>query len=108
MSKINRNDSCPCGSGKKYKKCCGTKESQAKKPSLRGFSPFPKGANTSQSPSLALARRAFKVLSAPSNASAPKESDEPFAPQRGYQSLEELIGVEGAPKPNVPSPQKEE
>ncbi len=21
---INRNDSCPCGSGKKYKKCCGT------------------------------------------------------------------------------------
>lgn len=22
-SKIGRNDSCPCGSGKKYKKCCG-------------------------------------------------------------------------------------
>jgi hypothetical protein len=22
MSKINRNDPCPCGSGKKYKKCC--------------------------------------------------------------------------------------
>lgn len=22
--KIGRNDSCPCGSGKKYKKCCGT------------------------------------------------------------------------------------
>ncbi len=21
--KISRNDSCPCGSGKKYKKCCG-------------------------------------------------------------------------------------
>ena len=21
--KANRNDSCPCGSGKKYKKCCG-------------------------------------------------------------------------------------
>ncbi|MBP1582331.1 MAG: SEC-C domain-containing protein [Victivallales bacterium] len=21
--KINRNDPCPCGSGKKYKKCCG-------------------------------------------------------------------------------------
>ena len=21
--KIGRNDSCPCGSGKKYKKCCG-------------------------------------------------------------------------------------
>ena len=25
--KIGRNDPCPCGSGKKYKKCCG--ESQA-------------------------------------------------------------------------------
>ncbi|MCL2389523.1 MAG: preprotein translocase subunit SecA, partial [Elusimicrobia bacterium] len=23
ISKIGRNDSCPCGSGKKYKKCCG-------------------------------------------------------------------------------------
>jgi len=22
--KVGRNDSCPCGSGKKYKKCCGT------------------------------------------------------------------------------------
>lgn len=22
-TKINRNDPCPCGSGKKYKKCCG-------------------------------------------------------------------------------------
>jgi Fe-S-cluster containining protein len=25
MSKIGRNDPCPCGSGKKYKHCCGTK-----------------------------------------------------------------------------------
>lgn len=24
MSKVKRNESCPCGSGKKYKKCCGT------------------------------------------------------------------------------------
>ena len=23
-SKVGRNDPCPCGSGKKYKKCCGT------------------------------------------------------------------------------------
>ena len=22
-SKVGRNDSCPCGSGKKYKQCCG-------------------------------------------------------------------------------------
>ncbi|MDR2737997.1 MAG: preprotein translocase subunit SecA [Puniceicoccales bacterium] len=25
LQKVNRNDLCPCGSGKKYKKCCGTK-----------------------------------------------------------------------------------
>ncbi|MCK5179714.1 MAG: SEC-C domain-containing protein [Candidatus Omnitrophica bacterium] len=23
MSQTQRNDPCPCGSGKKYKKCCG-------------------------------------------------------------------------------------
>ncbi|GAE95161.1 hypothetical protein JCM21714_4374 [Gracilibacillus boraciitolerans JCM 21714] len=23
MAKVNRNDKCPCGSGKKYKNCCG-------------------------------------------------------------------------------------
>jgi uncharacterized protein YecA (UPF0149 family) len=23
VSKIGRNEPCPCGSGKKYKKCCG-------------------------------------------------------------------------------------
>lgn len=27
MSKINRNDPCPCGSGKKFKKCCGAEKS---------------------------------------------------------------------------------
>ncbi|OGW82018.1 MAG: hypothetical protein A3G33_04530 [Omnitrophica bacterium RIFCSPLOWO2_12_FULL_44_17] len=27
--KAGRNDPCPCGSGKKYKKCCLTKESMA-------------------------------------------------------------------------------
>ncbi|OZM56868.1 hypothetical protein CIB95_08845 [Lottiidibacillus patelloidae] len=24
-SKVRRNDPCPCGSNKKYKKCCGKK-----------------------------------------------------------------------------------
>ena len=24
--KVNPNDPCPCGSGKKYKKCCGMKD----------------------------------------------------------------------------------
>ena len=26
MAKAGRNDACPCGSGKKYKKCCALKE----------------------------------------------------------------------------------
>jgi preprotein translocase subunit SecA len=27
--KVGRNDPCPCGSGKKYKKCCGFSSSEA-------------------------------------------------------------------------------
>lgn len=30
MTKIGRNDPCPCGSGKKYKKCCEAKTSSRK------------------------------------------------------------------------------
>ena len=26
VQKVGRNDPCPCGSGKKYKKCCGKDE----------------------------------------------------------------------------------
>jgi hypothetical protein len=29
MSAIGRNDPCPCGSGRKYKKCCLSKEAAA-------------------------------------------------------------------------------
>ena len=36
MSKIGRNESCPCGSNKKYKKCC-----QANEPIVRA-TPQPK------------------------------------------------------------------
>lgn len=32
MSKVGRNDSCPCGSGKKYKKCCLNKDAQKQGP----------------------------------------------------------------------------
>jgi hypothetical protein len=28
MNKIGRNDSCPCGSGKKYKRCCAKTETE--------------------------------------------------------------------------------
>ena len=26
VAKVGRNDKCPCGSGKKYKQCCGKQE----------------------------------------------------------------------------------
>ncbi len=29
MAKVGRNDPCPCGSGKKYKKCCLSKDEEA-------------------------------------------------------------------------------
>ncbi|MEG2597224.1 MAG: SEC-C metal-binding domain-containing protein, partial [Oscillospiraceae bacterium] len=30
--KIGRNDPCPCGSGKKYKKCCGLEDGPTSAP----------------------------------------------------------------------------
>lgn len=35
LSKVGRNDLCPCGSGKKYKKCCLDKETSAVESILR-------------------------------------------------------------------------
>ncbi len=49
MAKIGRNDPCPCGSGKKYKKCCTTREASPQTstlgtslqaPNLKEFSNF--------------------------------------------------------------------
>ena len=31
-AKVGRNDACPCGSGRKFKHCCGAKESRAGSP----------------------------------------------------------------------------
>ncbi|MBQ7411533.1 MAG: SEC-C domain-containing protein [Clostridia bacterium] len=28
VEKVGRNDPCPCGSGKKYKKCCGASQGE--------------------------------------------------------------------------------
>ena len=40
MTAIGRNAPCPCGSGKKYKKCCGTKPVQAEGSSeIEGLKP---------------------------------------------------------------------
>ena len=42
--KVGRNDRCPCGSGKKYKKCCLQKEAQSEQIQLKVIRP------TSQNP----------------------------------------------------------
>lgn len=119
MAKINRNDPCPCGSGKKFKKCCGVHEHTRKQ---RKFSAFKGAENLFKAcpvtPSTAMARHVFKILTSPMGtpASAVKSLGAPSAkvpeavpaPQvsneeeierpRTYESLEELIGVEGSPK----------
>lgn len=100
MSKINRNDPCPCGSGKKYKKCCGLKEQQTRKPRLSNpISVLSQISGEKGSP-VALARRVFKVLTGtaqtPSSTSSQPEP-EPTPMPRGFSTLEELIGIEGAP-----------
>jgi SEC-C motif len=39
--KVGRNDPCPCGSGKKYKKCCLAKDEAAQRVAARAFQPPP-------------------------------------------------------------------
>ena len=46
MSKVGRNDPCPCGSGKKYKKCCMMKDE-----SLESGTSSDAGEDTSLAPS---------------------------------------------------------
>ncbi len=49
MAKIGRNDSCPCGSGKKYKKCCMASDEAA----ARAARPAQPAAVPARRPSLA-------------------------------------------------------
>jgi hypothetical protein len=34
MAKVGRNEACPCGSGRKYKRCCEVKERKASRTML--------------------------------------------------------------------------
>jgi hypothetical protein len=44
MSKIGRNAPCPCGSGKKYKRCCGGIERATSAPQSQVSPQFPRDA----------------------------------------------------------------
>lgn len=108
MNKVNRNDPCPCGSGVKYKKCCGLKEGGRTKSRLGAASVFSQAGGVKKNPSVNLAQRVFKVLTAASNpleAAPKKEEESEGSITKGYTSLEELIGIEGAPTAEPSPPQ---
>ncbi len=63
MTKINRNDLCPCGSGKKYKKCCELKEVEKKKKRALGLKGMSLKLKNPGSPMVSLANKVFSVLS---------------------------------------------
>jgi hypothetical protein len=98
MDKANRNDPCPCGSGKKYKKCCGVKELERQKrraEGLKGSKIVPRGSHGTSSVSQVLAQKVFKILTTPEQPSPKGEAEEAL---KGFHSLEELIGVEEGQK----------
>lgn len=110
MSKTNRNDPCPCGSGLKYKKCCALADAtrQQKRRTSPGL--FSLGKKVSQrSPSImqTFANRVLKVVSSPTKEPVREEEISQAAEERGYGTLEELIGVEGPPPTINPLPENE-
>lgn len=108
MSKLNRNDPCPCGSGKKYKKCCELKDQERRRKKfegIRGLRVDPM--NQAKSPIRSLANHVLKVITEPlENKPKKEETDlkakEDSAPSPGekpktFSSLEELIGIDVKP-----------
>lgn len=124
MTKINRNDTCPCGSEKKYKKCCALKEAQKKQKRFHNLKDLKMQIQSGVSSASPIASKVFSVLSStmtPSKSALvghsikqTKEghthsdncgcdhnhekdvlkSEKEKAEVRGYSTLEELIGVE--------------
>lgn len=69
-----RNDPCPCGSGKKYKKCCGLKEqADQKSKAMRRGSLFPTALSGASGD---LTKKLFKVLKATGPATGETKEDE--------------------------------
>lgn len=69
-----RNDPCPCGSGKKYKKCCGLKAAKSQQNS-RSFYTGP----SSKDPVKDLRSRIIKVLGSEESIIAPPHIPESLA-----------------------------
>lgn len=56
--KVGRNDPCPCGSGKKYKKCCEERLSHRKK-FQASVLPSPRSSNTLQGKAVKISTNFF-------------------------------------------------
>lgn len=104
MSNIRRNDNCPCGSGKKYKKCCGKTEAQLIQQRHQGL----KARSISQSPASpvqSFAKKVFTVLKDVSKSETLSEHtfskgqvEKKEEPKEHSQTLEGLIGLENSDK----------
>jgi hypothetical protein len=80
---IKRNDPCPCGSGKKYKKCCGLKEAKSRQEQRSLFNiPLSSG------PVKSLSERLIKVLGSKDTIQPPDELPESTASTEAAENPE--------------------
>ncbi|MGR3952071.1 MAG: SEC-C metal-binding domain-containing protein [Chlamydia sp.] len=115
MEKVQRNDVCPCGSGKKYKKCCALKDAAKKQRRFSGLKGLNIQAKKNETPMKSFAGKVFQVLSSTMNAPSSSLDSHSIKPQDhmhgdgcgcpghakgeaskkpGYATLEELIGMQ--------------
>ncbi len=91
--KTGRNDSCPCGSGKKYKKCCLAKDQQASPGQTAVVSPPPSSAAPPRPGSFLTPQRVQPAGSiAPARIAKPSTIPEPIDPvtERGNSRWREF------------------
>jgi hypothetical protein len=104
-TEIGRNDVCSCGSGKKYKKCCGKTKAQLVQRRREGLKSR-QIVNATTTPLKAFASKVFKVLTDTATTATSGESLANKIQKRGtnqetprsYNSLEELLEMENRSK----------
>lgn len=106
---IGRNDSCSCGSGKKYKKCCGRTEAKLVQRRHEGLKSR-QIVHTNATPLKAFASKVFQVLTDTAKVDASQASTcaslaekvhkkgQQQEPPRSYNTLEELLEMENRTK----------
>jgi SEC-C motif len=87
--KVGRNDPCPCGSGKKYKKCCLGKEREASLRETAAIAP-PSSSVAPPRPVPSLASHHPKPVGQTAPASAPEPATPPLPPDPVRERAESL------------------